>query len=312
MNNCHFNWSDEAPEYSKIMESFLSYHDISDRSKQTYRGSLSIFFDWFKKHPDKEPSRETILEYKKSLDLKGLRPTTRSTYLVAVRKFFEFCEQTNKFPNIAKGIKAPRRMLKSHLKDPLTVDQIKYVLSLVDTSCLKGKRDYAIINLLVRTGVRLHELMKANYEDIDLTGEDGILWVQGKGQQSKDQCVILTEESLKPILDYTKQRIIQAIDEPLFTSVSDRNPNGRLTIYSLSRMVKQYFKQAKINSRRITAHSLRHTFGVLSIKSGSSLHEVQLAMRHDSSNTTQVYLGDIEQQMRREGGPEKRITALLK
>lgn len=311
MNNSHFKWSDEAPEYSKLMESFLEYQDIADRSKQTYRGSLKVFFNWFIKHPDEKPSRDTILEYKKSLHLRGLRPTTSSTYLVAVRKFFEFCEQTEVYPNVAKGIKAPRRMMKNHLKDPLTVEQIKYVLSLIDVSSLKGKRDYAVINLLVRTGMRLHELMKSNYEDIDLTGEDGILWVQGKGQQSKDQCVILTEESLKPMLEYTKARVITSSDEALFTSVSDRNPNGRLTIYSLSRMIKNYFRSAKINSRRITAHSLRHTFGVLSIKSGSSLHEVQLAMRHNDPSTTQVYLGDIEQQMRREGGPEKRITSLL-
>ena len=79
----------------------------------------------------------------------------------------------------------------------------------------------------------------------------------------------------------------------------------------MSRLIKQRLRAAGMNSRRITAHSLRHTFGVMAIKAGASLYEVQLAMRHTAPTTTEIYLGDIEQEKRLEGGPEKRISKLF-
>ncbi len=245
------------------------------------------------------------------LDLKGLRPPTRALYLVAVRKFFEWTESLKLYPNIAKGVKGARRSLKHHQKDPLSIEQLKNVLQGIERQSLQGKRDFALINLLVRTGLRLIEIVRADYKDLDLHGQEAMLWVRGKGRDGKDECVVLAEDALKPIRDYIRMRNMQSIQEPLFASVSDRNRGRRLTTYSLSRLIKGYLRKAGLNTRRLTAHSLRHTFGVLSIKAGASLHEVQLAMRHTNPATTEIYLGDIEKQKRLEGAPEKKVNELL-
>lgn len=294
-----------------LIEQFIGSQDVTQASRLTYKRSLRQFFCWFAKKKIIRPTRETILAYKEWLDAKGLRPFTRASYLVAVRKFFEWAEGLHLYPNIAKGIKGAKRALKSHQKDSLTIDQIKLLLSSIDQSTVQGKRDFALINLLIRTGLRLIEISRADITDLQIEGDEALLWVRGKGRDGKDEFVVLTEQALQPILEYLKARDTSNKRSPLFASVSDRNAGQRITIFSLSRLIKAYYRKVGIQSRRITAHSLRHTFGVLSITAGASLYEVQLAMRHMTPTTTELYLGDIERVKRREAAPERKLEELL-
>jgi integrase len=138
-----------------------------------------------------------------------------------------------------------------------------------------------------------------------------LLWIHGKGRSSKDEFVLLTPQALTSLHEYLQARIIKSEREPLFISLSDRNYGKKLTIFSLSRIIKGRLRAAGLDSKRITAHSLRHTFGVLSMQAGASLYEVQLAMRHTAPTTTQLYLGDIERIKRLEASPERKMSNLL-
>lgn len=295
-----------------IIDRFVNDADIQARSRQTYKNALRQFFKWLATEKITNPTRDAILRYKEYLDIRGLRPLTRSNYLVAIRRFFTWAEGNKYYPNIAKDVKGVRRSIKVHQKHALSLEQAHAVLASIDIKSLQGKRDYALINLLIRSGLRLIEVQRANICDLEMDGDDAYLWVRGKGEAGKDAFVVLTEEALDPLLTYIRARPAIKAASPLFASVSDRNRHKRLTVYSLSRLIKRQLRSAGINNRRITAHSLRHTFGVLAIKAGASLYEVQLAMRHAMPNTTQIYLGDIEQQKRREGGAERRIQNLFK
>lgn len=300
-------------QFFKKIEQFVLQQDIAPSSRGTYRNSLKQFFRWLSNHEEREnPQRETILAYKEWLDKKDLRTFTKAGYLVAVRRFFEWTESTKQYPNVAKGVKSARRPTKSHQKDALTITQIFACLKQIKKNRLEDYRDYALINLLIRTGARLIEIRRASLEDLE-TQDNGntILWIRGKGREGKDDFVVLTQEALTPLGEYLEKRSPKALSEPLFTSVSDRNFGQRLTVCSLSRLIKKRLRAASIESRRLTAHSLRHTFGVMAIKGGASLYEVQLAMRHVSPTTTEVYLGDIERQKRMEAGPENLISKLL-
>ena len=295
-----------------VIEQFLSSLDITHGSRNTYRRALHQFFVWLQHNNIHNPARETILAYKQELDARGLRSFTRANYLVAIRRFFEWAESMKLYPNIAKGIKGTKRSTKVHYKSALTVHRIRSVLQAIDTQTLQGKRDYALITTLVHTGLRLIEVQRAKVQDIEESGDHAILWVRGKGRDDKDNFVILTQDVLDAIHAYLQKRKAKSVYAPLFASVSDRNRGKQLTTFSLSRIIKQRLRAAGIASRRITAHSLRHTFGVLAMEAGASLYEVQLAMRHSSPTTTQVYLGDIEQAKRQEGGPEKRLSNFFK
>ncbi len=296
----------------QYLSTFISEQDISLTSRTTYLNAMRQFCQWFENNNITQPTRETIISYKFWLDTKMLSSFTKATYLVVVRLFFLWTERHGIYPNIAHSIKGIKRQLKNHQKDSLSIADIKQLLSCIDRSTLRGKRNYALINTLIRTGLRLKELALALITDIQEQRGERVLWVHGKGRAGKDDFVMLTAETLEPLFDYLRARTIKSEDAPLFTSLSDRNYGKKLTIYSLSRIIKSYLRKAGFNSKRITAHSLRHTFGVLAMQAGASLYEVQLAMRHAAPTTTQLYLGDIERIKRLEASPERKISALLK
>lgn len=290
---------------------FLDAQDIAPTSKNTYRAALYQFWKYTKKTNAESINKKTILQFKQYLDAKGLSSSTRFSYIMVLRQYYKWAFHENVYDNAAFGVKAVQRDSKKHKKDALSIEQVRKVLAGISTVSIEGKRNYAIVNLLVRTGCRLIEIVRANCEDIEKRAGKFILWVRGKGKSEKNDYVILSDEILKPIKKYHKARGTYADQEPLFTSLSDRNYGQRLTVYSISRMVKYYLREAGIDSYRITAHSLRHTFGILCMKSGMSLWEVQSAMRHTTSSTTQIYLADIEDEMRLAGAPEKKVNDLI-
>jgi len=306
----------KSERFTKLIDQFIASQDVALSSKKTYKSALQQFFAWFEKQQVASPSRETILAFKEWLDQKGLQPFTRANYLVAVRRFFEWTESMKYYPNIAKGIKGARRLIKAHQKNALTIPQMTQLLAAIPGKNLQDLRDFALINLLFRTGLRLIEIKRALVSDLEMRGKAGdataVLWVRGKGRDGKDDFVIVTQEALAPLLIYLEKRTLTSAQLPLFASVSDRNFNKALTVFSLSRIIKKRLRAAGFDSKRLTAHSLRHTFGVLAISAGASLYEVQLAMRHTAPSTTEIYLGDIERSKRLEGGPELLISALIK
>ena len=179
----------------------------------------------------------------------------------------------------------------------------------IDCSNLQGKRDFAIINLLIRTGLRTIEVIRANIEDIRQESGEAVLWIQGKGRDDKDEFVLLTEGTFKPIRDYLSSRSITDNKEPLFASLSDRNKGNRLTTRSISRIVKNKLKEIGLNNDRLTAHSLRHTAITLALKGGATIQEAQALGRHANINTTLIYSHNINRVTQ---APEKKIDVILK
>lgn len=301
--------------FERFIPVFIASQDIAPRSRITYKNALMRFFVWYKAEKFDAPKREVILLYKYWLDTQKLSAFTKATYLVVVKRFFVWAEQENICQNITRGIKGVKRQLKNHQKDSLSHAQVMRLFNSIKKETIIGARDFAIINTLIRTGIRLKELVCITKNDIQKTIQgQTVLYVHGKGRSGKDEFVVLTEEVLLPINHYLEKLVLKknVNEAPLFVSLSDRNYGRSLTIQSLSRIIKNRLRRANIDSKRITAHSLRHTFGVLAIQAGASLYEVQLAMRHTTSSTTQLYLGDIERIKRLEGSPEKKISQLLK
>ena len=254
-----------------------------------------------------KPTRADILLYKDHLKNQGLSPFTISGYMTAVRKFFEWAEGEGHYLNIAKGIKGAKKP-KGFRKDPLTVSQIKDLLNSIDRETIQGKRDFALLNLLIRTGLRTIEVIRADIGDIRQEGGEAVLWIQGKGRDIKDEFVLLTGETLKPIRAYLSIRGEVSGGSPLFVSDSHRNTGGRLTTRSIRRIVKARLRDIGINDGRLTAHSLRHTAITLSLIGGATIQEAQVLGRHSSLDTTMIYAHNLD---RVTNAPERHIDALL-
>jgi integrase/recombinase XerC/integrase/recombinase XerD len=280
------------------VDEFLHSLDVRDSSKETYRKGLINFMRWLNLQSIFQPSREDIISYKKYLlNDKRLSPLTVTAYLTGIRKFFEWTEHKRIYPNIAQDVKSPKRS-KGFRRDPLTINQIKRVLDCINRDVLEGKRDYALLNLMLRTGLRTIEVVRTNVGDISQAGGEAVLRIHGKGKDTKDDFVLLTEETLKPLYDYLQalkeEKFNVSDDAPLFVSLSDRNRGQRLTTRSVRRIVKERLRGTGIDSPRLSAHSLRHTFATLALANGAPVIQVKEALRHKSIETTTIYAHAID------------------
>jgi integrase/recombinase XerD len=295
-------------ELDRRIDEFLRSLDIRNSSKQTYGRQLREFLIWTRQTCVSDVSRETILRYKDYLSIqKGLAAFTIAGYLTAVRRFFEWLESIKVHPNVAKAIRGPKRR-HAFRRDALSLEQVKLLLISIDRGSIEGKRDYALVNLMVRTGLRTIEIVRAKQEDLTMQGGAMVLWVQGKGRDSKDEFVVCTEKTLGPLREYLSVRTFTRPGDPLFASLSTKNFGRELTTRSISRIVKERLKNIGINDRRLTAHSLRHTAITLSMLGGATAQEARTMARHADINTTLIYAHNINRIVQ---APEHKIDNLL-
>lgn len=282
----------------ELAEVFIASQDVKKSSSDTYSRQLRQFIYWLKDtgRQGQGLSREDILAYRDYLS-ESKTSLTVAGYLTVVRKLFEWLEAEKIYPNIAK-VKSPKKP-KGFRKDCLSKTQLREALQSVDTSSIEGLRDYALFNLLARTALRTIEVARAEIGDIRQESGQAVLWIQGKGRDSKDDFVILNEKALNPLKNYLETRsseLGRALrdNEPLFASLSSKNYGEALTTRSISRIVKKTLRKAGLDSSRMTAHSLRHTAITLSIAGGASLLQAQAMARHSDTKTTLIYWHNLE------------------
>lgn len=287
-----------------LVDAFLAAQDIRSVSKVVYQKGLERFMAWLESNGIQQPDRAAVLRFKIFLQELGLSANTINCYLVSVKRFFAYLEGTRQYPNVARDVKGVNQP-KGNLRESPTIPQVKEMLSKIDVSSLKGKRDFAVINLMARTGLRTIEVIRADMDDMKQEAGEALLFVQGKGRDSKDEFVILTEESLKSILAYLNARGSAEPGAPLFVSHADRNRGQRLTTRTLRKITKDAFKSIGVDRKKLSAHSLRHFAATQSLKAGAPLLQVKEMMRHASIETTQRYLHNLE---RIEKGAERYIN----
>lgn len=271
-----------------ILNDFFRFLDASEKTCATYRRALRQFSKFLKDNGIQKPSHDNILAFKKFLLDNGRKPATVALYLASVRKLFTWCEQRGIYKNISQGVKSPK-IDAGHKRDFVGATQLKKILSDMPRTTLEDKRNFAIFLLTVSAGLRTVEVVRADVADLRVQGDLMTLSIQGKGKSAKSDFVKIAPETYEAIQDYLKERGQVKDTEPLFTSTSNRNKNGRLTTRSISSICKTAMRNSGFDSPRLSAHSLRHSAVTLSLMSGHSLSEVQAFARHSSINTTLVY-----------------------
>ena len=284
-----------APVDEEIIGKWMASLDLASSTKETYLSGFKAFC-WFVRSTSldfDELTRDDVKSFKEYLvDEKKLKPATVSSYLASVRSFYAYSED-NGIENIAHRVKGVTDS-RSFKKEPLTPDQAQRLLASIDRSTEKGMRDFAILNLMLRTGLRDIEIVRANCKDIQTKAGVDVLYVQGKGRASKDSFVVLTPKALSPITTYLEKRGNVNELDPLFASVSSRNAGERLTVRSISRIAKSALRAIGIDDERYTAHSLRHTAITFSLLGGATERDAQQMARHANITTTMLYSHDID------------------
>lgn len=279
--------------WETLFQEFISYIDVRERTIDTYKKALRQFVFYLEENGITQPTRETVKEWRDHLKT-SLKPSSVQTYITSLRAFFKYLSSRYGIPNIVADVKGAK-IQRGFKKDYLTTDQSHRMLILLKRRIdSKGKRDFAIISLMLTTGLRTIEVVRANIEDMRTVGDGVSLFVQGKGRDDRTESVRLAPQVEEAIREYLKTRPTAKGTDPLFTSNSNHNISERLTTRSVSRLVKETLRGVGLNSDKLTAHSLRHTAGTLALLNGHSVQEVQQVLRHSNINTTMIYAHNIE------------------
>ena len=132
-----------------LLSAFLESQDIRQKSRDTYYWGMVQYFRWMQMsgRQMKSMTPADVTDFKTSLIKQKLSPLTVSAYLTAVRQFYIWTENSLLYPNIARSVKPPRGR-KGFKKMHLTEDEAKELLTYLKS---KSLRDYAIVNLILRT-----------------------------------------------------------------------------------------------------------------------------------------------------------------
>lgn len=312
--------------YSNLLNVFVSSQDISANSQQTYKRTFRQFLLWTVKTGKnfEELKGSDVIDYKHYLSEIGLSTSSQNAYLIPVRRFYEWAEAEKLYPNIAKGIKGTKKSREiGHLY--LQDEESSRLLDNIKTSDYRRgrktsrpmsdemkSRNFAIVNLMLRNGLRTIEVIRMDVSDIvnaeEVLSSNGINYVVkiwGKGRMSKDQEIVLTEKSYRPIREYLNSfRSGAKLNEPLFTSTSHQNDGNRLTTRTISGLCKDGLLSINKEGRRYTAHSLRTTTACALLEHGCNVFDAQQVLRHANPATTQIYTHIKEAELRRINAPE--------
>lgn len=298
-------------DWRQVLAYFVLSQDVKTSSKELYKRTLTQYFLWIEETGRKlaDLTSIDIQSYKDYLlNDKKLSALTTGSYLIAVRKFYEFAESLKLYPNIAKGVKTPRK--KNEFKKQYLHES--EISSLLDYYKERSLRDFAIVNLILRTGLRTIEVVRADIGDLDIQNGKRVLRVWGKGHDEKDDIVVLTDKAYLPIKEYiSTYRKGAKANEPLFVSSSNRVQGERLCTKTISVLCKEGLKAIGLDSHSYTAHSLRHTTASMILEAGGTEFQVQSVLRHSSVNTSMIYMQMKKEEQRIQTPPEALLDRLF-
>lgn len=206
-----------------------------------------------------------------------------------LRSFFRYLIKERRIAsNPAKAVATPK--VEKILPTTLTVDEAFQLMEGPDLppkvsskkeARVRILRDRAILELLYSSGLRVGELVGLHLKQIDL--QLGIVRVMGKGR--KERIVPVGEKAVVALKNYLDQRGDPEIEEPLFVNLR----GGRLTSRSVGRLIKKYTRASGI-VRKVSPHSLRHSFATHLLDAGADIREIQEMLGHASLSTTQRYI----------------------
>jgi len=289
-------------KFSVMDELIIGFIDALRRretTKETYRKALREYSKWLGGTSPSVMTSGDIERYKDYIISKRLSATSMSAYLTAVRRFYDYLVSTGKvLENPARKVRGsprPRR----HLTDPVTRRDIDKLMSAVDMSSPLGRRDAAILGLMIRAGLSEIEIVRLNLGDLKYRGGERVVYVQGKSKDKKDEYVTLTPLMEETLVKYLEERGESGPEEPLFRGIGNRAVKERISTRGLRARIDHYFESAGIKKKGITPASLRHTAAMLAIEEGATVSEVQRLLRLRTSESALQYFEEAKELMRK-------------
>lgn len=277
-----------------LIDQFLVYlrvnKNFSIHTLESYGLDLRQFTIFF----DNEPVTDIqfinhllIRRYLAKLKEEQLARTSIARKISCLRSFFKFlCRQGYLANNPLIGISTPK--LEKRLPEFLYPKELEDLLKLPNQLDNLGIRDQAILEVFYSSGLRLQELVGLTLADLDLNG--GYLRVFGKG--AKERLVPIggcASRALQKYLKEVRPELLSKSNNSAQTEHVFLNYRGtRLSGRSIQRLMDKYIKLLALN-RKISPHTLRHTFATHLLENGADLRVVQELLGHVDISSTQIY-----------------------
>lgn len=273
-----------------FVDQYISYlvfeKGLSEKTIESYSSDLSKYLEFLKQKGVKDITQADtpmILKHLIALRESGLGSKSCARHLITLRGFYKFLAQEKVLEfDPAKLIDLPKSGLK--LPDVLSVSEVNLLLNIPDINTPLGKRNSAMLELLYAAGLRVSELVNLKFLDVNL--EACFVRVMGKG--SKERIVPFGLYAKNKIDDYVNNSrpllLKNRISKYLFVARAGKP----MTRQGFWKLLKQYVKQTKIK-KKVTPHSLRHSFASHLLEGGADLRTVQVMLGHVDISSTQIY-----------------------
>jgi integrase/recombinase XerD len=248
--------------------------DLAGLSSFLFKNKVS---DW------REVDASHIRAYVSSLRVRGLSAKTIARHVVTLRRLLRFLETENLIKDNPMPTLLPVPGQRK-LPQTLSAADIQTLLNQPDPNLPLGSRDQAMFELLYATGLRVSELVRLQTQEVNFQGNYVI--VRGKG--SKVRAVPFgnyAREKLNAFMTLARARLLKGKTSPyIFTNRSGK-PLSRQGFWKL---IRRYALVAGID-KRVTPHTLRHSFATHLLEGGADLRSVQTMLGHADISTTQIY-----------------------
>lgn len=264
---------------------YLTYEkNVSKKTLENYTLRLNRLVEYLGDINIEKLNRMQVLDFRMELNRLWLSTKTINYHIVAIRAFLKFLLKNDidcMSPDKLELAKTPPREV--HYLDEEDIKKIlKAPWKLPTKNIEKQTRDIAILYMLYGTGLRVSELIKLKKSDIKIDSNQ--FSVVGKG--SKLRSIFATKIAREKLQAYLKQR--SDASPYLFTTVSVNGLGEHLSRNTIEEIVRKYAKLAGI-TKKVTPHTLRHSFATSLIKKWADIRAVQTLLGHASITTTQIY-----------------------
>ncbi|HMT00705.1 MAG TPA: tyrosine-type recombinase/integrase [Candidatus Absconditabacterales bacterium] len=272
---------------SDLIEKFLVYiefeKNLSKKTQENYSLWLRRLEEFLGDIPIKKITPMSLLDFRMSLHKKNISKKTINYHIVAIRSFFKFLIK-NDIPVVSPE-KIELAKIEPRTVNYLSDEEIIRLLAAPserEKKELKMQRDEAILYTLYGTGLRVTEL--CNLKKDAIKQDTNQFFVIGKG--SKMRTIFFTSKAKEKIEKFIKNRTDN--EDQVFISLSTNSFGKKLSRNAIEEIVKDYAKKAGIG-KKVTPHTLRHSFATSLIKRGADIRSVQTLLGHASITTTQIY-----------------------
>jgi site-specific recombinase XerD len=268
----------------------------SEHSRRAYERALSDFFTWHRGVGRPQLNKAVVQRYAAELRGAGMAPSSVNQRLSAIRKLAaEAADNGALDPQVAGGIRAVKGARREGRRTGnwLTREEAQAWLGAPDTKTIRGRRDRALLAVLIGCGLRRAEAAGLTFEHVQQRDGRWVL-VDLIGKRDKIRSVPMPNWAKAAIDEWRKTSGVS--DGLVFRAINkgDRVVGDGITPQAIYNIIVGY--AGALEKKGVSPHDLRRTFAKLAHKGGAATDQIQLSLGHESIQTTEEYLG-VEQDL---------------